>query len=148
VLPVAEDAGVADAALLPGLLAGADVEEGLAVEEELAAVLAEGLLLLLAGLDVDLLALDLGGEEGGDGEGRVRTGRGSRWAGGAAIHVAKEISTQPCTIHWQDGLWQVAEQMPSPPSHPTTNALSAFALVNPKDRRRRPSSLPPPFPCL
>ena len=53
VLAMAEDARVADAALLPGFDAGALVEEGLAVEEEFRAVGAEGLLLLLAGFDLD-----------------------------------------------------------------------------------------------
>mmetsp|Transcript_36412 Transcript_36412/g.87828 ORF Transcript_36412/g.87828 Transcript_36412/m.87828 type:complete len:209 (+) Transcript_36412:269-895(+) len=55
VLAVTEDSCLADAALLPRFFARALVEEGLAVEEEFGAEFAEGLLLLLAGFDVDLL---------------------------------------------------------------------------------------------
>jgi len=59
VLPVAEDAGLADAALAPRLVAGALVEEGLAEDEALGPDVVEALLFLLSRLGLNLLELDL-----------------------------------------------------------------------------------------
>jgi hypothetical protein len=50
---MAQDASLADPALLPGFDARALVEQGLAEQEEFRAICAEGLLLLLAGFDLD-----------------------------------------------------------------------------------------------
>ena len=58
-LPVAENAGLADAALAPRLVAGALVKECLAEDEALGSNVVEALLFLLAGLGFYLLELDL-----------------------------------------------------------------------------------------
>ena len=58
-LPVLEDAGLADATLAPRLVAGALVEESLAEDEALGPDVVKALLILLTGLGLYLLELDL-----------------------------------------------------------------------------------------
>ena len=59
VLPVAEDAGLADAALAPRLFAGALVEEGFTEDEALGPDVVETFFVLLSRLGLNLLELDL-----------------------------------------------------------------------------------------
>ena len=58
-LPVLEDAGLADATLAPRLVAGALVEESLTEDEALGPDVVEAFLILFAGLGLYLLKLDL-----------------------------------------------------------------------------------------